>query len=117
RERQLDVLVDRQVADQVERLEDESDPPVPYPGPLGGRQVRDRPALEQVRPLSGRVEQAEQRKQSRLPAPRRSRDRDVVALLDLEMDVRERMGLHFVGVEDLLDALELNQRRTVAGHR
>src|SRR5436309_7220961 len=31
-------LVDRQVADQVERLEDEPDPPVPYPGPLGGRQ-------------------------------------------------------------------------------
>src|SRR5207244_11596546 len=27
------------------------------------------------------------------------------------------MSLHLVGVEDFLHALELNQRRTVAGHR
>src|SRR5207247_10187186 len=42
--------------------------------------------------------------------------RDVVALFDLEMHVRERMGLDLVGVEDLLDALEPNER-AVAGHR
>src|SRR5436309_4676561 len=109
-------LVDRQVADQIERLEDEPDAPVPDPGPLGGREIRDGSVFEQVGPLGRRVEQAEQGQQRRLPAPRRPRDRDVVALLDLEMHVRERMGLHLVGVEDLLDALELNER-AVAGHR
>src|SRR5205823_13668724 len=73
--------------------------------------------LEQVGAFGGRVEQPQQRQQRRLAAPRRPGDRDVLALLDLEMDIRERVGLHFVGVEDLFYALELNQRRTVAGHR
>src|SRR2546422_4021960 len=116
-ERQLDVFVHRQVANQIERLEDEPDPPIPYSGPLGSGEVRNRSVFEQVGPLRRRVEQAEQRQQRRLAAPRGPRDRDVVALLDLEMHVRERVGLHFVGVEDFLHALELNQRRTVAGHR
>src|SRR5213596_1675478 len=96
-------------------LEDEPDAPVPYSRPLGGGQVRNRSVFEQVGPLRRRVEQAEQGKQRRLPTPRGPRDRDVVALLDLEMHVRERMRLDLVGVEDFLDALELNQRRTVAG--
>src|SRR5207244_11042601 len=90
--------------------------PVPVPRPLGGRWIRDGPSFEQVGPLGRRVEQAQQRQERGLSAPRRPRDRDVVALLDLEMHVRERVRLDFVGVEDLLDALELNQR-AVAGHR
>src|SRR5207249_1136060 len=94
-----------------------SDAPIPDPRALGGGQVRDRPILEQVGAFGGRVEQPQQRQQCRLAAPRRPGDRDVLALLDLEMDIRERVGLHLVGVEDLLDALKLNQRRTVAGHR
>jgi hypothetical protein len=58
-ERQLDVLVDRQVADQVEALEDEPDFPVADPSPLGERQVGDRPAIQHVGALGRRVEQAE----------------------------------------------------------
>src|SRR5205823_8210390 len=83
RERQLDVLVDREVADQLERLKDEPDAPVPYSRPLGGGAIRTRSVFEQVRPLGPRVEQAEQRAQRRLAAHRGPRDRDVVALFDL----------------------------------
>src|SRR2546429_1067363 len=115
---QLDVLVHGQVADQVERLENESDAPIPDPRALRGGQVRDRPILEQVGAFGGRVEQPQQRQQRRLAAPRRPGDRDVLALLDLEMNIRERVGLHFVGVEDLLYALELNECGAVASrHR
>ena len=47
-ERQLDVLVDRQVADQVEALEDEPDLAVPRARALGDRQALDRPIVQPV---------------------------------------------------------------------
>ncbi len=55
----------------------------------------------------------EDREQRRLAAARGPGDRDVLALLDLEVDAGERVRLDLVGVEDLGQALELDQRGVV----
>ena len=52
-ERQLDVLVHREVADQVERLEDEADLPVADARPLGEGEVGHLLAVEQYLPSVG----------------------------------------------------------------
>ena len=109
-ERQLDVLVDGEVANQVEALEDEPDLAVAHARALGERQVGDRLAVQDVLALGRRVEQAEDRQQRRLAAARRPGDRDVLAALDLEVDPGERVRLDFVGEEDLRDAVEVDQR-------
>src|ERR1051325_163865 len=116
-ERQLHVLVDGENADQVEGLEDEGDLPVADAGAVGRGEVRDRLVVEQVAAVGGRVEQAEDREQRRLAASRRPGDGDVFALLDAEMHVRQRVRFDFVGIEDLFDALELNEScGTIARH-
>ncbi|HXH25505.1 MAG TPA: hypothetical protein VNI78_09670 [Vicinamibacterales bacterium] len=61
RERQLDVLEDRQIANQVEALEDEADLAAPQPCALGERQVGRPAAVEEVEPLGRRVEQPDDR--------------------------------------------------------
>ena len=108
-ERQLDVLEDRQVANQVEALEDEPDLAVARARALGRREVRDGLAVEHVGAAGRRVEQAEDRQQRGLPAPGRPRDGEVLAVPDLEVDARERVRLHFIRVENLGDALEPEQ--------
>src|SRR5207247_8462310 len=109
-ERQLYVLEDREVADQVEALEDEPNLTVAHARALGRRQFRDRAAVEQVRSFGRRVEQAEDRQERRLAAARRSRDRHVFALADLKVNAREGVRLHFVGEEHLGDTFELDER-------
>src|SRR3989442_4282166 len=116
RERQLDVFGDGEIADQIEGLEHEADPPVADPRSLRRRQVSHRLVLEQVAAVAGRIEQAEDGEERRLAAARRAVDRDVLALADLEVYVRERVRLDLVGEEDLADTLQLNERRTVSGH-
>src|SRR5436190_1136060 len=116
-ERQLDILGDGEVANQIEGLEHEADPPVADPRSLRRRQVSHRLVLEQVAPVARRIEQTEDGEQRRLAAPRRAVDRDVLTLADLEVHVRERVRLDLVGEEDLADTLQLNERRTVTGHR
>src|SRR4051812_39899755 len=116
RERQLDVLRDGQIADQVESLEYKSDAPIANARALGRRQVRDRLVLEEIGPLARRVEQTEDREQRGLAAARRPVDGDVLALADFEMHVRQRVGFDLVGEEDLADSLQLDQRRAVLRH-
>src|SRR5688500_2108634 len=108
-ERQLDVLVDCEVADQVERLEDEADLPIANPRALGGGELRDRLARERVLTVRGRVEQPEERQERGLAATGGARDRDVFARLHLEVHVVQSVGLHHVRIEHLLDALEVNE--------
>ena len=62
-QRQFDVLVHREVADEIEGLEDEADATVPNPGALGGLQIRHRFASQAVLAGGRRVEQAEDRQQ------------------------------------------------------
>src|SRR5229473_8142136 len=117
RERQLDIFGDGEIADQVEGLEHEADPPVADAGSLRRREIRHGLVLEQVAPVARRIEQAEDGEERRLAASRRAVDRDVLALADLEVHVGERVRLDLVGEEDLADTLQLNERRTVTGHR
>ncbi|MDF3052464.1 MAG: hypothetical protein K0S19_569 [Geminicoccaceae bacterium] len=110
RERQLDVLVNGEIADQVEGLENESDLAIPNPGPLRWREPGDRLLVERVDAIGGRVEQAQDGEQRRLAASRGARNGDVFAVPDLQVNVREGMGLHLVGVEHLLDGLQADER-------
>ena len=116
-ERQLDVLEHREVADQVEALEDEADLAVADPGPLRHRQLGHFLAVQPVLAVGRRVEQAEDRQQRGLAAARRPGDGDVLALLDLHVDAREGVGLHLVGQEHLLDPVEPNEGLSRLGHR
>ena len=108
-QRQLDVLVDREIADQVERLEDEADLAIADARPLLHLQAAHRLAVQHVLPVGGRVEQAQDGQQRRLAAARRPGDRDIFALLDVHVNARQRVGLHFIGDEDLGHAIQMNQ--------
>jgi hypothetical protein len=110
RERQLDVLVDREIADEVERLEDEADLPVANARAISRRELADRLATQDVAAVARRIEQAEDREQRRLAAAGRARDRDVLAGANFEMNVREGVRLDLIGVKDLLDPFHLDQR-------
>ena len=114
---QLDVLVDVQIANQVEALEDEADLAVAHPRPLRQRQVGHRFAVEDVLALGRRVEQPQDRQQRRLAAAGRPGNRDVLAGLDLQVNPGERVRLDFVGEEDLGDAVEMDQRGRGRVHR
>src|ERR1700681_1747304 len=69
-ERQLDVVKDTEIADQIEILENESDFAISRSRALAHRQVGDGASVEPVLPIRWRVEQAEDREQGRLSAPR-----------------------------------------------
>ena len=87
-ERQLDVLIHRQIADQVERLEDEADLAIANARPLAQLQTLDGFAVQDVGAVGRRIEQPEDREQRRLPAARGSRDRKIFALLDVQVNAR-----------------------------
>jgi hypothetical protein len=108
-ERQLHVLVDRQVADQVERLEDEADLPVADLRPLRRGQVLHRLAHQPVDARARGVEEPQDGEERRLPAARRTRDRHELPRLDLQVHVRESVRLHVLRVEDLAHAVEVDQ--------
>ena len=60
---QLNVLIDRQIADQVEALEDESDLAIADARALAHVQVRDLMAVQNILAIGRRVEQADDGKQ------------------------------------------------------
>jgi hypothetical protein len=62
RQRQFNVFVNGEIADEVEALKDETDFAVADAGAFRQRQIGDRLAAEQVAALRRRVEQAENRK-------------------------------------------------------
>ena len=116
-QRQLHVLEHREIADQVEALEDEPDFAIADARALRGRQLRDRPAVQPVRTRRRRVEQAENRQQRRLAAARRTGNRDIFASGDLEAHVRQRVRLHLLGREHLRQVLELDDGRQRIRHQ
>jgi hypothetical protein len=107
-ERQLHVLVNGEVADQVERLEDEPDLAVADARALRQLQAGDGLAVQVVYAVAGRVEQAQNGEQSRLAAAGRPGNRQILSFLDVEMDGGERMRLHLVRHEDFADVLKSN---------
>jgi len=108
-QRQLDVLEDGEVADQVEALEDEPDVAVADAGALAEIKILNVLARNGVGAPRRRVEQAEDGQQRGLAAAGRSRDGHVFALADVEMDAGQGVGLDFVRVEDLGQALEADK--------
>src|SRR5438132_2629375 len=69
RQWKLDILIDGQVADQIERLENESDLSIPYTRPFAHRKILHGRAIKMVRPLCWTVEQSNDGQKSRLAAP------------------------------------------------
>ncbi len=108
-QRQLDVLVDGQVADEVEALEDETDLAIADPRALGEREVRDLAALERIAAVRRRVEQPENREQRRFAAAGGAGDGDIFAAANVEVNARERVRFDFVGEKDFGDAVEVNE--------
>ena len=110
-ERQLDVLEHREVADQVEALEDEPDLAVADRAP-----ARTASSCSTGRPFSKYLPSVGVSSRPRidssvdLPQPDGPGDRHVLALLDLEVDPRQGVGLDFVRVEDLLQVVERDER-------
>jgi hypothetical protein len=88
-ERQLDVLVHVQIANQVEALKMNPISRLRTRARSGQRQVRTDLPFSDVLALGRRVEQAEDRQQRRLAAARRPGNRDVLAGLDVEVNPGE----------------------------
>ncbi len=109
-QRQLDVLVDAQVANQVETLKDEPDLAIPRAGALGLAELRDRPIVQRIAPVGRGIKQAEDREQRRLATARGPFYGDVLAVEDVQGDRVEGVRLHLIGVEDLADLVEMNKR-------
>ena len=109
-QRQLDVFENRQVADQIEALENESDLAIANSRALRERKIRHLVPFERVTSVRWRVEQAEDRQQRRFAAARRSGDRNVFAVANIEMNAGKRVGLHLVGQKHFRDGVELDQR-------
>src|SRR3954454_24964266 len=110
RQRQVDVLRDGEIADEVERLEDEADLAIADARAVGEIELLDRFAGELVAAGRRRVEQTEDREERRFAAAGRAGDRDVLAAADLQMDGCQGMRLELVGVEDLAHVFESDQR-------
>ena len=120
-ERQLDVLEDREVANQVEALEDEPDLAVADARALRHVQVRHRAGRSACSvPPVGVSSRPRIDRSVDLPQPDGPAIDTYSPLLDLHVDAGERVRLDFVGVEHLRHAVQLDQRPfcvAVAVHR
>src|SRR5690606_20111500 len=110
RQRQLDVLEHREVADQVERLEYEADLAVPDLRPLRMVELLDGRAVQPVSSAARRIEKPEDRQERRFAASGWALDRHIVAFVNVEVHAGERMRLDLVRIENLRQVLELDQR-------
>src|SRR5581483_1987531 len=108
-ERQFDVFVDGEIADQIERLENKADLTVADAGPLAELQPLHRPAVELVGSVRGGVQQTENGQERGLAAAGRPGDGYVLASLDVQVDSGQGVRLDFVRDEHLLHALKMDQ--------
>src|ERR1043166_9573457 len=102
-QRQFDVFENRQVADQIEALKNESDLAVSDPGPVSERKIRNLIALERVTSVRRRVEQTENGQERRFPAAGWSGDGNIFAVADIEMNPGKRVRLNLVGEKHFRD--------------
>ena len=87
-QRELDVLDDRVLLDQVVRLEDEADVAAPDLGQLVVAELGDVAVAEDVLAAGGSVEAAEQVEHRALARARGAHDGDVLALIEIDRDPR-----------------------------
>ena len=116
-EREFDVFEDRQVADEIEALEDEADLAIADAGALGEAEVGHRLAVERVTPCGGRIKQTEDGQQRGLAAARRPGNTDEFAPADFQRDFGQGVSFDFIGQEDLLDGIEVDEGVWVRGHK
>src|SRR5437868_13897387 len=109
-QRQLNVFINGEITDQVKALEDKADLPIANTGSLGKRQIRDLSTFERVTAAAGGIEKAENGEERRFSACRRARERDVLAVANLEMHAGERACFRFIGEESLGYGLVFNNR-------
>src|SRR5260370_26182402 len=101
---QLDVFVHRQVADQVERLENKSNLAVADPRALANREIRHRRSVQRIIAARWGIEQPENREQRRFTAARWPGDRDILPLLDLQVNLGQSVRLHLIRIKHFLHA-------------
>jgi hypothetical protein len=88
-ERQVQVLVDGEVVDQVVALKDEADVCALQRLPVLGLELLDLPLHEDVLALEGAVVHPEDVQQRRLARAGRAHDRDELAVTDREIDAAQ----------------------------
>src|SRR5215471_3155377 len=108
-QRKFDVLINREVADEVETLKNETNFAVSYTRARAKIKTLHRLAVKVILPGAWRIEQAENRKQCRLAAPGWAGNGHIVALSDGQVDPRKRMRLDIVRVEDLGKSFDFDQ--------
>ena len=101
KQRQLDVVDHREIAQQVELLKDEADLAVAQPGQRAVAMAVDPRAVELDLARARLVEQADEIEQRALAAARRAHHRNKLALGDVEIDVVERRRLDPLGAVQL----------------
>src|SRR5258707_14329917 len=87
-QRQLDVFKNGQVADEIKALENEADFAIANAGTFRKGKVCDLMFLQRVAPVRRRIEQTKNGKQGRFPAARRTRDGNVLAGGNIEVNSR-----------------------------
>src|SRR2546428_11356856 len=108
-QRQLDVFVDREIADQIEALKDKANFAVANTSALRQRKSLNWVIIENVLAIGRRIEQTQNRQQRRFAATRGAGNREIFALLDIEMDAGKLVRFDFVCIEDFLDIREMNK--------
>lgn len=104
RERELHVLDDVQISDQVEGLEDEADAAIARLRPHVRRERLDAAALEGIGAARRDVQEAQDRKESALAGSGGSLDAHELAGTNHEVHVGQRVRLDLVRLEQLRDA-------------
>ncbi len=112
-QRQGHVFQRARARQQVEALEDKSEPLAADASELGLRQARDIDAVEQIAAGRWTVEAAEDRHQSRLAGARRPHDGHELAALDGEIDAAEGAN---IDVADVICARHAFNRDDRVGH-
>jgi hypothetical protein len=115
-EGEFDVLVDGEIADEVEGLEDEADFAIADARAVGELEAGDGLAVEGVVPFRGRIEEAKDGEECGFAAAGRTGDSEVLTLLDDEINGIQSVGFEFVGEEDFADALKIDERVIRGGH-
>jgi hypothetical protein len=98
-ERELDVLIHRQIADEVEGLKNETDLAIADPGALGdGQLALYWLAMDPIAAPRRRFEQPENQKQSRFAATGEPSDREEIARFSRSRSLSACFRLHPPGV-------------------
>src|SRR5690606_2472753 len=109
-QRQLDIVDDSQIRDQMKRLEDEAELAIANRRKAPVRKAAHVLAAEQDRAFGRPIDEAEEVQQRALAAARRPHHGDELTGLDRDADVLQRNGFHAVRAVDLVDVRESDDR-------